>query len=133
MENTHIKEVKLHQTGGGCMLDEYILKDGTSVLITDEVIGLNKTAWELGAGDETDALDHVYIGDIEPEKTGDETGSNWFVDTLDIASDDGIIYYDLLRMKWGIVIVIDDAQITVFPTEHDYQTNGECVGIIKRT
>ena len=128
----HVREVKLHQTGGGCMLDEYILKDGTSVLITDEVIGLNKTAWELGEGDETDEIDHVYIDHIEPEKTGDNSGSNFFTDTLDIASDDGIVQYDLLRLKWGVVIAIDDAQITVFENEDAYQNNLKAVGIIQR-
>ena len=128
--NNHVHTVLTENTGGGCMVDFFMLTDNTFICITEEVIGFYK-------GNSTDDLfgnegiEHLAIDHIGDE-FGDNSGGCFFVDTYDIATDDSIIFYDLIRLKNGIVVVIDDNQITVFKTELDYQYSKEVVGIIYR-
>jgi len=143
--NSHVKLHTLAQTGGWCMVDFLELMDGTTMGVTDEGIGLSYQGMDEDSDyDENKDIGFVnicncgldyslieypkptaYHREIDPEKS-DLTG--WYIAKHVVTSDDRIIFYDYIVMRNGIVITIDDAQITVFTDD----TEAEVIGIIER-
>ena len=144
MKNSHVEFQILAQTGGWCMVDYFKLKDGTTMGVTDEGIGLSHQPWDDDSCYDEDlnlgfidicrfAMSHGKIEYPEPtayhrriEEGKEPTG--WYIAKHVVTSDDRIIFYDYIVMRNGIVITIDDAQITVF--EDDTETS--VIGIIER-
>ena len=143
-KNSHVREQILAQTGGWVMVDFFMLHDNTTMGITDECIGLSHQGMD-DEYDEDQAIGNIYIDNygldhepiqypeptayhrtIDPVRNSELTG--WFVESHDVVTDDGIIYYDKIILRNGIYITIDDSQITVFTSA----TQEECIGIIER-
>ena len=124
--HTHIEEVFTENTGGGCMVDFIHLMDGYRIGISDECIVLYVPE-EDEKGDERDELGH--ISHYEHGGMYDlSEGEFSHIEKHETASVDGIVYYDIVTLKNGIVFTIDDAQISVF-TDFTEET---LVGTIKR-
>jgi len=141
-KNSHVREQILAQAGGWCMVDFFMLHDGTTMGITDEYVGLCHQGMD-DEFDEDQGIGEIYIdrfgdncnidypkptphhrtiGERNPNLTG------WYIEKHEVKSDDGIIHYDAIIMRNGIYITIDDAQITVYTST----TEEECIDTIER-
>lgn len=129
---SHIVKAETDQTGGHVMVDHLTLTDGYRIGITEEsVCSLVKLKDENY--DERDQLGSVDICLYGNDDVIDyDGGSLTFIDELTVLSDDGIVQYDVVIMKNGIVITIDDAQITVFENYTYMKDSSKAIGIIKR-
>jgi hypothetical protein len=111
---SHIAKAISLQTGGGVMVDYLTLTDDYRLGVTEEVICLLVSGYDE-EGDERDQLASVDIclyGAID--MIDYDGGSLTFIDEMTVLSDDGIIQYDVITLKNGIVITIDDAQVIVY-------------------
>lgn len=137
-EQSHVDEQILAQTGGYVMVDYFLLKDGTQLGITNESILLS--AHDLINGEDDlpyEGYAYIYEYGIPeeeityPEPTahdrllGETDLTGWYIASHETLSDDGIVYYDRITMRNGIVIVIDDAQITVFESSDEAKVIGQ--------
>lgn len=134
--HNQIESMYTQNTGGNCMVDYFILGD-TTIGLTDEVVVLYNVSDPEKIEDERNEIDHVFI-----DQYGEEIGDYWelkdehfaphFFKRVHNVSDDGIIRYDIIEMKNGISIAIDDGSINVYPTLKDAKDDRNLIGTITR-
>lgn len=134
--HNQINETLTVNTGGNFMVDYFILGD-TTIGLTDEVVALYNVSDPEKIEDERNEIDHVFI-----DQYGEEIGDYWelkdehfaphFFKRVHNVSDDGIMRYDIIEMKNGISIAIDDGSINVYPTLKDAKDDRNLIGTITR-
>lgn len=134
--HNQIESMYTQNTGGNCMVDYFILGD-TTIGLTDEVVVLYNVSDPEKIEDERNEIDHVFI-----DQYGEEIGDYWelkdehfaphFFKRVHNVSDDGIIRYDIIEMKNGISIAIDDGSINVYPTFKDAKDDRNIIGTMTR-
>lgn len=133
----HIEKIETINTGGNCMVDYFKLSDGTMIGITDEVIVLYNVDNSDLIEDETSEIACVGIIDFGIEiddywKLKENTFEpHWFLKVHN-ESDDGIVKYDIIEMKNGISITIDDGMINVYPSLEYAKKNLNLINSINR-
>jgi hypothetical protein len=140
---SHVKRQILAQTGGYTMVDYFELKDGTTLGITDEVVVLINGDYMHEGDDELGMVDICKHGLSQPTPSPQPTAHNriigidnpgltgHYIESHNVHTDDGIVRYDRIIMRNGILIIIKDTVIKVFPSllEDD---DDDVIGIIER-
>ena len=129
---SHLTKAETHNTGGNVMVDFLTLTDDYRILVTDDVI----TVFVKEGDEKCDETDQLEAVGITEHGTDDEIdyngGSMTFIDEMTVLSDDGIVQYDVVILKSGIVFTIDDAQVTVFENYKSMNDSTKAIGIMQR-
>lgn len=124
-------------TGGGCMLDIFQMDDQW-IGITSEVICLYEGTLDDNSDEEWKTVGFVDIcncgQDLIHDHMESQKGEGWFIQSWDKETDHDEHFFDVIRMKNGIIIEVRDHEIDVWSSEWTYQTRRleKRIGVLKR-
>jgi hypothetical protein len=127
----HIRKPFTENTGGGCMVDFFVLGDGTCLGINDECAVLYSE--DPSRSDEypesycTSYFSEAMMNELyEDFENGDPKPAEvplTFTRAIKAITHDNIIYYSLIEMDNGGVIIIDDVNICIYENYQRFLDN----------